>query len=180
MIFYNLRYREQKVGKKYLAEFVYGATDGVVTTFAIIAGVFGATLSSNIIIILGLANLLADGFSMAVSNYLSIKSRRELDKDKENPKKPFKTAAATFFSFVLIGFIPLFSFIFSFISPLIEKYRFGISIILTSLAFIMIGTIKGAATGKNKALSSLETFLIGGLAAVIAFTVGYLLRELAN
>lgn len=58
----------------YLRDFVYGGIDGVVTTFAIVAGVEGATLSGNIVLILGLANVLADGFSMAASNYSGTKT----------------------------------------------------------------------------------------------------------
>lgn len=60
-----------------LEDFVYGATDGAVTTFAVVAGVIGASLSPSIVLILGFANLLADGFSMAVGNYLATKARRE-------------------------------------------------------------------------------------------------------
>ena len=60
-----------------IESFVYGATDGAVTTFAIVAGVIGASLSPSIIMILGMANLIADGFSMAVGNYLSIKTHNE-------------------------------------------------------------------------------------------------------
>ena len=55
-----------------LEDFVYGATDGAVTTFAVVAGVIGASLSSSVVLILGFANLLADGFSMGcwkVSGY---------------------------------------------------------------------------------------------------------------
>lgn len=167
-----------KTTKKYLAEFVYGATDGTITTFAIIAGAIGASLGSGIILVLGFANLLADGFSMAVSNYLSTKSQRDLDKDSENSKKPMKTAVATFFSFVLIGFIPLLSFSLAFANPFLEENKFKISIILTSLAFIIIGVVKGAVSGKNKTFSALETLLIGGIAAVIAFFVGFLLKGL--
>jgi len=61
----------------YVGDFVYGAIDGSVTTFAVVSGVAGAALSFNIVIILGLANLFADGFSMAVGNYLSSKSDKE-------------------------------------------------------------------------------------------------------
>jgi VIT1/CCC1 family predicted Fe2+/Mn2+ transporter len=61
----------------YVRDWVYGGIDGAVTTFAIVAGVVGAQLSSGIILILGLANLLADGFSMAASNYSGTKT--ELD-----------------------------------------------------------------------------------------------------
>jgi vacuolar iron transporter family protein len=60
--------------QSYLRDFVYGAIDGIVTTFAIIAGVVGAGMSTKTIIILGVANVLADGFSMAASNYLGTKS----------------------------------------------------------------------------------------------------------
>ena len=58
----------------YLRDWIYGGIDGAVTTFAIVAGVVGANLSSSVIIVLGLANLLADGFSMAAGNYSGTKS----------------------------------------------------------------------------------------------------------
>lgn len=64
-------------GGEYVGDLVYGGLDGIVTTFAIVSGVAGAQLGSNIILILGLANLLADGFSMATGAYLSAKSERE-------------------------------------------------------------------------------------------------------
>ena len=61
----------------YLRDFVYGATDGAVTTFAVVAGVFGADLATRVVLILGVGNLLADGFSMAVSNYLGTRAEQE-------------------------------------------------------------------------------------------------------
>lgn len=61
----------------WLSDFVYGGIDGAVTTFAVVAGVHGADLSAVIIIILGLANLIADGFSMAVGKYSSDKAELE-------------------------------------------------------------------------------------------------------
>jgi VIT1/CCC1 family predicted Fe2+/Mn2+ transporter len=61
----------------YLRDWVYGGIDGAVTTFAIVAGSVGASLSSNVILILGVANLLADGFSMAAANYTGSKSENE-------------------------------------------------------------------------------------------------------
>jgi VIT1/CCC1 family predicted Fe2+/Mn2+ transporter len=67
--------------QEYLGEFVYGGIDGAVTTFAVVAGGFGANLDSGIILILGFANLFADGFSMSVGAYLAAKS------EKENYKK---------------------------------------------------------------------------------------------
>jgi VIT1/CCC1 family predicted Fe2+/Mn2+ transporter len=61
----------------YIGEAVYGALDGVVTTFAVVAGVAGAKLSAGVVLILGFANLVGDGLSMGVGSYLSTKSRRE-------------------------------------------------------------------------------------------------------
>lgn len=61
----------------YLGEFVYGGIDGCVTTFAVVAGAVGASLDSSVIIILGFANLLADGFAMSVGAYLSSKSEQD-------------------------------------------------------------------------------------------------------
>lgn len=61
----------------YLRDWIYGGIDGVVTTFAIVAGVVGAELSVGIVMVLGLANLFADGFSMAASNYAGTKSEHD-------------------------------------------------------------------------------------------------------
>lgn len=61
----------------YLRDWVYGGIDGTVTTFAIMAGVVGADLSATIVIILGLANLFADGFSMAAANYTGTRAERD-------------------------------------------------------------------------------------------------------
>ncbi|MFC2074103.1 VIT1/CCC1 transporter family protein [Campylobacterota bacterium] len=60
-----------------LSDAVLGGIDGCITTFAVVSGVFGAGLSPSIAIILGFGNLLADGFSMAVSNYESIKTHQD-------------------------------------------------------------------------------------------------------
>ena len=79
----------------YLKDFIYGAIDGAVTTFAVVAGVAGAGLSSSVVIILGIANLLADGFSMAISNYMGTRAENqyrekarevELDEIRKWPK----------------------------------------------------------------------------------------------
>jgi VIT1/CCC1 family predicted Fe2+/Mn2+ transporter len=61
----------------YLHDFIYGAVDGAVTTFAVVAGVAGANLDETVVIILGVANLIADGFSMAVSNFLGSRAERQ-------------------------------------------------------------------------------------------------------
>jgi VIT1/CCC1 family predicted Fe2+/Mn2+ transporter len=65
------------VSSQYLGDMVYGGLDGIITTFAVVSGVAGAQLGTPIILILGLANLFADGFSMATGAYLSSKSEQE-------------------------------------------------------------------------------------------------------
>jgi len=67
---------------KYIGPAIYGASDGIVTTFAVVAGVAGAQLDPKIVLILGFANLFADGFSMAVGDYLSEKSERDYIKSE--------------------------------------------------------------------------------------------------
>ena len=84
----------------------------------------GASLSSSIILILGFANLFADGFSMAISNYFSIKSKNDLEKKIkiEDKKNELKTAFATFFAFFLAGLMPLISFV-SYFDPVPTKTK---------------------------------------------------------
>lgn len=67
----------QGIRHNYLRDFVYGGIDGAVTTFAVVAGTMGASLSARIVLILGVANLIADGFSMAASNFLGTRAERE-------------------------------------------------------------------------------------------------------
>ncbi|MBT8401932.1 MAG: VIT1/CCC1 transporter family protein [Rhodothermia bacterium] len=69
----SLRYRHS-----YLGDAVLGAIDGCVTTFAVVAGAVGAGFPNLVAAVLGVANLVADGFSMAVSNYQGTKSERHL------------------------------------------------------------------------------------------------------
>jgi hypothetical protein len=63
--------------QSYLRDWVYGGIDGTVTTFAIVSGVVGAHLSASIILILGSASLIADGFAMAAGNYLATRAEHE-------------------------------------------------------------------------------------------------------
>lgn len=218
--------------KAYLSEFVYGGIDGSVTTFAVVAGSAGANLPTEVVLILGFANLLADGFSMSIGNYLSVKSEidnfkkhqaieywevdnlpakereeiREIyrkkgfeggllekvvdtitaDKDrwvdvmmKEElemaypDKAPTKTAGATFISFVLVGMIPLLTYLFQ----IGNNGQFLISCVLTSIAFIFIGFLKSYVNNTHRIKSVLETLLLGGLAAVVAYAVGDILGQ---
>lgn len=72
---------------KYVSDAVYGALDGIVTTFAIVSGVVGADLNPSIILILGFANLLGDGISMAAGSYLSEKSEQDYHRQEYEREK---------------------------------------------------------------------------------------------
>ncbi len=77
----------KKESGAYIGEAVYGALDGIVTTFAVVAGVEGARLSSGIVLILGFANLIGDGLSMGVGSYLSAKSRLEYERSERERER---------------------------------------------------------------------------------------------
>ena len=93
---------KEKIGD-YAKSIVYGGMDGIVTTFAVVAGAVGGNLGITPIVILGFSNLLADGFSMAVGDYLSSTTEKSVVKGKA-----VKNAGATFLSFIFFGLIPLF------------------------------------------------------------------------
>ena len=61
----------------WIHDIVYGAHDGIVTTFAVVAGTAGAGLSWGVVIVIGVANLLADAVSMGAGSFLSIRSERD-------------------------------------------------------------------------------------------------------
>jgi len=167
--------------RKYLPEIVLGGIDGSITTFAVVSGVVGASLNASIVLIMGFANLLADGFSMAVSDYFSVKSRSENVKTYVNTKKnktPIQSGFVTFLAFILIGFIPLLSFVLSLITEnsFLTANQFLISAILTGISFFVVGFFRGDVLGKDRIRSSLEVLLIGGIASVLAFLAGRLLQ----
>ncbi len=87
----ELHHKTKSGSEKYLKSIVYGGLDGIITTFAVVAGVAGAALSSGIILILGFANLIADGISMAIGDYLSTKSENEFHElEKKHEKEEVK------------------------------------------------------------------------------------------
>lgn len=224
----------------YLREIVYGGSDGIVTTFAIVAGFSGATggseLSINIpiitVLIFGLANLFGDATSMAVGNFMSIRSEQDVYKDhkrkehkeiQNNPEMEWEetvlilkkkgynqkdaeamaqlykknkkywtefmmehelemsnplndsallTSVATFFSFVIFGFIPLIPYILFRDNSSV----FMMSILFTLFALVGLGALRWRA-GQSKALRAIgEIVLLGGVSATVAYFIGSLFR----
>ncbi|BFM16962.1 VIT1/CCC1 transporter family protein [Maricurvus nonylphenolicus] len=221
--------------KVYLKDSIYGAIDGAVTTFAVVSGVAGAGLSSGVIIILGLANLLADGFSMGASNFLGTRAENqrreraradeyaEIDSHPEGEREeirqifaakgfsgdnleqvvsvitedrerwvetmlqeehglslqvvhPLWAGAVTFLAFMLAGILPLATFLLNWGIPDLIAQPFLWSSIITGLAFFLIGICKAQYVEQTWYWSGLETFLVGGLAAFMAYGVGILLK----
>ena len=76
----------QRVRTSYFSDFIYGGIDGAVATFAVVPGVAGAGLAPGIVIILGAANLIADGFSMAAANFLGVRAEHQQRHETRRPE----------------------------------------------------------------------------------------------
>lgn len=162
---------------KYIGDLVYGANDGIITTFAIVAGVAGANLAPSVVIILGISNVLADGFSMASSNYLARKSEKDylnnIGEGKEESHQPLKNATATFLAFLVAGMIPLLPYIFG-----IKDNVFNYAMLATSIALFTVGSLRAKVTGMNWIKAGLEMLFVGALAAGVAYLIGDVLAKM--
>jgi len=159
-----------------LGDAVFAANDGIITTFAVVAGSYGAGLGSGVIIILGLANLFADGISMASGNFLGTKSEIDYQKGREKSYReehvPARHAAVTFFSFCVAGVLPILPYLLG----AEEGFLLSLSSVAVSLA--IVGVLRGLVSRKNIFFSVFEMLLVGGLAAGVAYFVGYFLAGL--
>lgn len=171
--------------EKFIGEFVYGWIDGIITTFAVVAWATGWNLNVNVILILGFANLIADGVSMSVWNYLSTKA--EIARyTKENwyaPKDiiaPLLTATATLVSFILVGFIPLLIYVLQAAGAveLTNRSLFWGASVLTGVGFLLIGIIKSRVTETSMIKSVFETLSLWVIAAILAYYVGFFLEKI--
>ncbi|HWO07080.1 MAG TPA: VIT1/CCC1 transporter family protein [Candidatus Paceibacterota bacterium] len=154
----------------YIGDIVYGANDGIITTFAVVAAAAGAGVSATIIIILGIANLVADGFSMGASAYLSMRSEQAVaaQGSEAHDRNPFADGVVTFVSFVIAGALPLIPFF----VPAAAENAFVVSSIATAAAFFVVGSARSLVIKKNAFVAGLEMLLVGGVAAAIAYALG--------
>ena len=170
----------------YIGDFVYGANDGIVTTFAVVAGATGALLSSGVVVILGLASRAADAFSMGSSNFLAIRSEKELERKKQREAgekirendvvTPLQHGGVTFFAFLIAGVIPLIPYLF----PWFGGQQFLVSSILAGIMFLVIGGVRTLITGGGFMKGGLEMFLVGGVAATVAYGIGFVVKSIFN
>ena len=160
---------------RYLPDIVYGANDGAITTFAVISGVTGAELSARVVLILGLANLFADGFSMGASNYLALRSRGKGEHLLERTSAAMH-GLATFASFVLVGVIPLLAYLL----PGTQGQRFTVTVVITLCSLFGIGAARSFFTRRSWWRGGAEMLLVGAAAAVVAYAVGAFLAVLTS
>ena len=161
--------------KSYIGDIVFGASDGLITTFAVVAGVVGASLAPSVVIILGVANLLADGVSMAAGDYLGHESEDEAVGARRH-HTPQMSAVAIFIAFVLAGLVPLIPYIFGGSGPT----AFYISAGLTLASIFAVGAMRTIVTRRPWLTSGLEMLAIGSIAAFVAYIVGYFLRNIGS
>lgn len=170
--------------KTYLSEFIYGSVDGLITTFSIVAGSIGGNLSQRVIMVLGISNVLSDGYSMGVSRYLSAVAEKEQGISFHD-KPAWVAGVMTFLSFVAVGVFPILPFAFL-------KNRSTanhISLFTAMIMFFVVGIVKGyvvetmtdkpASDDKSKEAniqyivwSGTQTLGIGMSAALISYLVG--------
>lgn len=145
---------------------VYGGLDGIITTFAVVAGSVGGNLSVATIIILGFSNLLADGFSMAAGDYVS----------SHDDEKPLNNAVTTFFSFNAFGLAPLVAYIVMY--QFQPTYAFVFAVIMVGLTLGVLGYVKASLLQTSKTKEVIQTVAIGYSAATVAYLVGIMLERL--
>jgi VIT1/CCC1 family predicted Fe2+/Mn2+ transporter len=164
------------LAQHYLKDLVYGANDGIITTFAVVAGVTGAELTPRVILILGFANLLADGFSMGASNFLAIRSdeavRRSSGLSVLEPF-PLRHALATLAAFVIAGTIPLISYVLT-----LREAAFSLAVLLTLVTLFGVGAARSLVVDTPWYRAGAEMLLVGTAAAGVAYGVGDLVSGL--
>ena len=159
------------VARHYLGDLVYGANDGLITTFAVVAGVSGGQLSARALLIVGAANLFADGLSMGVGNYLSIRSREgalAAENLPEEEASPARHGLATWLAFMCAGAMPLIPFSLGGTGG----PALWLSIGLTFASLFGIGAARAWLTVDRWWRAGLEMFGLGVVVALAAYASG--------
>ena len=155
--------------KKHVSAIVYGGLDGIITTFAVVAGSVGGNVSNIVIIILGFSNLLADGFSMGAGAYLSATSD-----NNQSKSKALAAGIATFISFNVFGLIPLGAYLIT--NALIhdKAIAFPIAFVIVGVSLALLGWVN--LSEQKVRTEILRTLSVGYVAAIVAYGVGILLN----
>jgi vacuolar iron transporter family protein len=163
--------------RHYIRDLVYGASDGIVTTFAVVSGVAGGALSPAAVLIVGAANLAADGLSMGVGNFLAIRAHeraRAADNLPEEEAYPSKHGAATFAAFITAGSVPLLPYVINAGATDAAVWSVG----LTLATMFLLGVARGLATEERWWKAGLESLAMGSVVAAAAYAAGALVAAL--
>jgi VIT1/CCC1 family predicted Fe2+/Mn2+ transporter len=163
--------------RHYIRDLVYGANDGVITTFAVVAGVTGGTLSPRTVLVLGVANLLADGLSMGVGNYLGIRSDERVREAQQLPELeayPVRHGAATFLAFVTAGAVPLVPYVI----PGIAGDRFVLSTVMSLIVLFGVGAARARVGTGGWLKNGVEMLGLGVVVGIVAYYAGALVAAM--
>lgn len=237
--------RSKPKGPKWKGEYaksiVYGGLDAIVTCFSLISSISAGRLTSVDVLVLGFANLVADGISMGFGDYVSSSTEKnmalkerdvtqwEVDHNSgsevahlirryqalgmeprdaatvvnifsryrhimveekmmgqkgllvpDQEEKPWKSGMVTFIAFIAFGSAPLLSFIILIPFTHDDTIKFTGACVLSALALIVLGLAKAKISGENYAFSTLMTLFNGVIAAAVAYSIGWTLRNVAG
>jgi VIT1/CCC1 family predicted Fe2+/Mn2+ transporter len=160
-----------ETARHYIRDVVYGANDGLITTFAVVSGVAGGALAYTAVLVVGAANLAADGVAMGVGNLIAIRSDEKASEAARLPELeayPWKHGVATLLAFVTAGAIPLVPYLL----PVADRLTWSTA--LTFLALFGLGASRAAVTTDRWWRSGLETLALGLIVAAAAYGAGAL------
>lgn len=156
---------------------VFGATDGIITTFAVVASVAGAGLSPSIVLIMGIANMLGDGVSMGLGDFLGERSERLVTKSKDTTKV-WQTGLVTFLAFVVAGSFPLLPYFFQALGWFgTNDHQFQLSIVSTLLTLFFVGSLRTIVVPRAWWKNGFEMLFVGSVAASVAYLFGFLVDK---
>lgn len=161
----------------YLRDIVYGASDGVITTTAVIAGAAGASFEARVGVVLGLANLVADGLSMGASNYLGLKSELEQTGASVALEQPWRHGLATALAFVVAGAVPLLSYA---ASGWTRDGQLTLALLLGAAVLSFVGAARARFVPRAPLACALEMLLVAGGASGAAYLLGALVEPLTR
>lgn len=167
------------IARHYIRDLVYGANDGIITTFAVVAGVAGGSLSTLAVLIVGAANLAADGVAMGVGNLLAIRSHESALAAAGRPEEeayPWKHGLATLVAFVVAGIVPLVPYMLAGS----DDVRLPASAVLTMASLFGVGATRATVTLDRWWKAGLEMLALGGVVALAAYGAGAIVRWAAN
>ncbi|RPF81674.1 MAG: hypothetical protein CBC65_001980 [Rhodothermaceae bacterium TMED105] len=153
---------------------VLGGVDGIITSFAIAAGAHAASFSMNVVLVIGMSSVLADGLSMGISEYISSSgARAERVKDgtlQERDARPLSLGLSCFVAFVICGSVPIATYLLTY-GNLLSCAMFSIACLM------LLGSARTLLSGESLLLGFAQTTILGSIAGGVAYGVGFMLHS---